>query len=568
MPWTIKDVDSKIKGLNSSQKAAWVSIANAALANCKSKGDSDCEGRAVRIANAKAKTIKNSNETVVELFKSKRIKWKDIKTVESEEGLLVKGIPVFKTGMHRNKKYDEKYIDKNMIGQFDPEDDIPLQADHSDSWNSTLGWVKKLYRKGKLLLADLMLVEDNAVARWQKGLMKKWSVSINRETGKLHEISAVAFPYVKEAAIHGDVAEVGMKDYEVEETEIGKKPPKREIIEIDAHAENDHQPAQIYDEHGEPLSISITPKKVEKEEVKEEKKEDDKEEHDENIETIDWADGIDVSISSKGTPKTTFLTVNGKKIKGATDVSFSMYGSTVSVRYTKTKNSSDGVVESQSYEYRTPYTDRPVYGEDLTASSQALSDSSDDKARDNKASDEHDPAKEHVGLANDNEDTETNTMSDEKKTDVQESSLLKEAMEKEVKLSSDIKEKDTKLAKMSDDVKAKELEIAQFKVDKELADLKAAGKVLPAQEEGMKELMLGLSEENRGKFIEVLNAGKPKVDLDEHSSQESKKDEDSKVDLESMSAEEIEANIEKYAKDNGVPVDDARDIYYEKNSKK
>ncbi len=64
MPWTIKDVDSKIKGLNSSQKAAWVSIANAALANCKFKGDSDCEGRAMRIANAKAKTIKNSNETV------------------------------------------------------------------------------------------------------------------------------------------------------------------------------------------------------------------------------------------------------------------------------------------------------------------------------------------------------------------------------------------------------------------------------------------------------------------------------------------------------------------------
>lgn len=52
MPWTVKDVDKHKKGLTSSQKKKWVSIANSVLRDCQKKGGSDCEGKAIRVANS------------------------------------------------------------------------------------------------------------------------------------------------------------------------------------------------------------------------------------------------------------------------------------------------------------------------------------------------------------------------------------------------------------------------------------------------------------------------------------------------------------------------------------
>ena len=53
MPWTIDDVDGFKKGLTAAQKKKWVSIANGILKECQSEGGSDCEGKAIRIANSK-----------------------------------------------------------------------------------------------------------------------------------------------------------------------------------------------------------------------------------------------------------------------------------------------------------------------------------------------------------------------------------------------------------------------------------------------------------------------------------------------------------------------------------
>ena len=50
MPWTAKDAKSK-KADTPKKREAWAKIANKALADCKKKGDDDCEGRAIRIAN-------------------------------------------------------------------------------------------------------------------------------------------------------------------------------------------------------------------------------------------------------------------------------------------------------------------------------------------------------------------------------------------------------------------------------------------------------------------------------------------------------------------------------------
>lgn len=64
MPWTTADVDSHIKGLTIAQKSAWVKIANSVLRSCLADGGKDCEGKAVRIANAKAKQASLSCEPV------------------------------------------------------------------------------------------------------------------------------------------------------------------------------------------------------------------------------------------------------------------------------------------------------------------------------------------------------------------------------------------------------------------------------------------------------------------------------------------------------------------------
>ena len=56
-------------------------------------------------------------------------------------------------------------------------------------------------------------------------------------------------------------------------------------------------------------------------------------------------------------------------------------------------------------------------------------------------------------------------------------------------------------------------------------ELKKEGKVLPAEEEKVADFMLGLSEEQRTKYIEMLKANESKVDLKEVSEQKSKKEE-------------------------------------------
>lgn len=53
MPWTAKDAKRFKKGLTSAQASRWASIANGVLRSCQSAGGSDCEGRAIRVANSR-----------------------------------------------------------------------------------------------------------------------------------------------------------------------------------------------------------------------------------------------------------------------------------------------------------------------------------------------------------------------------------------------------------------------------------------------------------------------------------------------------------------------------------
>ena len=65
MPWTTGDVDKFKKGLSDSNKAKWVAVANASLAQCSAEGGEilKCEENAIRIANAKFSTDGKMHET-------------------------------------------------------------------------------------------------------------------------------------------------------------------------------------------------------------------------------------------------------------------------------------------------------------------------------------------------------------------------------------------------------------------------------------------------------------------------------------------------------------------------
>src|SRR5262252_5352007 len=52
MPWTAADAKKHKKGLSPKQSRQWAHVANAALKRCQDAGESDCDGRAIRQANA------------------------------------------------------------------------------------------------------------------------------------------------------------------------------------------------------------------------------------------------------------------------------------------------------------------------------------------------------------------------------------------------------------------------------------------------------------------------------------------------------------------------------------
>lgn len=53
MPWSVGDVEKHQKGCSKEQKKKWVEVANSVLSDCKDNKGSDCEAKAIRVANSK-----------------------------------------------------------------------------------------------------------------------------------------------------------------------------------------------------------------------------------------------------------------------------------------------------------------------------------------------------------------------------------------------------------------------------------------------------------------------------------------------------------------------------------
>ena len=81
MPWTAKDAKSHKKGLTDAQAKKWAKIANSALASCQAKNGTDCEARAIRIANSQVgKTAANDDQKSGEIIgnMSELIHWEQL----------------------------------------------------------------------------------------------------------------------------------------------------------------------------------------------------------------------------------------------------------------------------------------------------------------------------------------------------------------------------------------------------------------------------------------------------------------------------------------------------------
>jgi hypothetical protein len=559
MPWTVADVDRHKKGLSPEQKKAWVSIANSVLKSCHAKGGKDCEGKAVRIANGKSSSSQSEIDayinslSVVNFASSIGAKqMKDIRTETTEEGLLIHDLPVFKAGTYRDVVYSEDYIDRNLVGQFSVDEDVPVQADHNPSAFATLGWVKAVSRKGSMMLSDFLLIDENAIARWKKGLIKKFSISVNILQDKLREISIVAFPYVKSARVHGECIE---EDEYIDATEAdGKYVVTVEGEQFEAKKdENDlwfFFPISRRDADGEIVqeeSVNIT---------------------DEDIDNIDvntdLADEEDPDYSyGDDLTKEDFAKWTAKYKNSLPDSSFLL------VRRPVKDKSGDRALPIKDASGKISRS----HVRNALARVNKVKEFSSDNTKGAAAKLKRIAKK--LGMEVKQKKSEGLAMA-KKKIDLRElditayegeaADIIRIALAEYESLEKSRDEALTKLTATEKSLAGVKTQLKEAKVDTEIAKLKGEGKILPANEESTKKLMLSLNETQIDEFVGVLSKGKPAVDFNETSAGGSKKEEESSkdaVDTEAASAEELNVLAEKVAKEQDMDFHEALDLVYD-----
>lgn len=88
MPWTAADAEKHNKHLSAHQRTIWASAANAALADCQKKGGEDCEGRAIRIANAAVRKVAKAEDRGL-VYGWANVLVKDGSTVVDSQGDMI-----------------------------------------------------------------------------------------------------------------------------------------------------------------------------------------------------------------------------------------------------------------------------------------------------------------------------------------------------------------------------------------------------------------------------------------------------------------------------------------------
>ncbi|CAK6470828.1 hypothetical protein BFRIG_00808 [Peribacillus frigoritolerans] len=126
---------------------------------------------------------------------------------EEINGALYKDAELFSVGTHRGVEYTEEDL-QVLVDTFFPEDNIPVQLDHSDSAKDTVGFLQEVSLSDGKLYGKLKIIDEDAKKKTKNGLYKKLSISFYLEdfNGKakpyrIREVSLVAFPQVKSAQL-------------------------------------------------------------------------------------------------------------------------------------------------------------------------------------------------------------------------------------------------------------------------------------------------------------------------------------------------------------------------------
>jgi hypothetical protein len=103
------------------------------------------------------------------------------------------------------------------------------------------------------------------------------------------------------------------------------------------------------------------------------------------------------------------------------------------------------------------------------------------------------------------------------------------------------------------------------KLARKAAKLKADGKIVPSQEADVKAFMLTLDEDKIDSFVKVVESGKPKVEFTEAGTETQKENEGAKdkLDIDNLSAAQINDIAEKLAAEHKVEFQTALDWCYD-----
>ena len=119
--------------------------------------------------------------------------------IEFAKGKLLKGVEIFKAGVYRGKKYTKADLEK-MVNNFNSLKrknifpNVPVRVDHTSSASDLAGYIEKIRVKGKKLVADLDITEDNIYKKIKKTTLRSRSVEIGTyEDNKGNEYYPVIF---------------------------------------------------------------------------------------------------------------------------------------------------------------------------------------------------------------------------------------------------------------------------------------------------------------------------------------------------------------------------------------
>ena len=126
---------------------------------------------------------------------------------------LKKRARIFYTGKHKGREYSVNDLEK-IVKNFNVEDEVPIQLDHSTSARDTIGKVREVVREGNELFSQLEFLGKEVVDNVRLGKWNKVSVGlkIKHPEMKLQEVSVTPFPALENARVFSQEGGDEVKD--------------------------------------------------------------------------------------------------------------------------------------------------------------------------------------------------------------------------------------------------------------------------------------------------------------------------------------------------------------------